>query len=35
LRADRPVAVQTDGDYLGEHQEVRLVAVPGALRVVV
>jgi diacylglycerol kinase family enzyme len=35
LRADRPVALQTDGDYLGEHQEVRLVAVPGAIRVVV
>jgi diacylglycerol kinase family enzyme len=35
LRADRPVALQTDGDYLGEHQEVRLVAVPAAVRVVV
>ncbi|SRR6266550_1075972 len=35
LRADRPMALQTDGDYLGEHEEVRLVAVPAALRVVV
>jgi diacylglycerol kinase family enzyme len=35
LRADRPMGLQTDGDYLGEHQEVRVVAVPGAVRVVV
>ncbi len=35
LRADRPTALQTDGDYLGEHQEVRVVAVPGAVRVIV
>jgi diacylglycerol kinase family enzyme len=35
LRADRPMALQTDGDYLGERQEVRLVAVPAAVRVIV
>jgi diacylglycerol kinase family enzyme len=35
VRADRPLALQTDGDYLGEHQEVRLVAVPAAVQVVV
>jgi diacylglycerol kinase family enzyme len=34
LRAARPMALQTDGDYLGEMEEVRLVAVPAALRVV-
>jgi diacylglycerol kinase family enzyme len=34
LRADRPMALQTDGDYLGEHEQVRVVAVPAALRVV-
>jgi diacylglycerol kinase family enzyme len=34
LRADRPMALQTDGDYLGEHREVRLVSVPAALHVV-
>jgi diacylglycerol kinase family enzyme len=35
LRANRPMAVQTDGDYLGEREEVRLVAVPGAVQVVI
>jgi diacylglycerol kinase family enzyme len=35
LRADRPMGLQTDGDYLGDHEEVRLVAVPAAVRVVV
>ncbi len=34
LAADRPMAVQVDGDYLGERQSVLLVAVPDALRVV-
>jgi diacylglycerol kinase family enzyme len=35
LRAERPLALQIDGDYLGEHEEVRVTAVPAALRVVV
>ncbi len=30
-----PVALQVDGDYLGERSEVEFVAVPSALRVVV
>ncbi len=32
--ADRPMAVQVDGDYLGERECVRLASVPDALRVV-
>jgi diacylglycerol kinase family enzyme len=32
--ADRPVAVQVDGDYLGERLSIRLTSVPAALRVV-
>jgi diacylglycerol kinase family enzyme len=34
LRADRPVAFQIDGDYVGEREEVGFRAVPDALRVV-
>jgi diacylglycerol kinase family enzyme len=34
LRADRPVAFQIDGEYVGEHEAVRLASVPSALRVV-
>jgi diacylglycerol kinase family enzyme len=34
LRADRPVAFQIDGEYVGERELVRLTSVPGALRVV-
>jgi diacylglycerol kinase family enzyme len=34
LRADRPMAFQLDGDYLGEREKVQFVAVPGALRTV-
>jgi diacylglycerol kinase family enzyme len=34
LRADRPVAFQIDGEYVGEREEVRFRAVPDALRVV-
>jgi diacylglycerol kinase family enzyme len=30
-----PVALQVDGDYLGERSEVEFIAVPSALRVVV
>jgi len=34
LRADRPMAFQLDGDYLGEREKVQFLAVPGALRAV-
>ncbi len=35
LRAERPLAFQLDGDYLGERGKVEFVAVPDAIRVVV
>jgi diacylglycerol kinase family enzyme len=35
LRAERPMAFQVDGDYLGERGKVEFVAVPEAIRVVV
>jgi len=35
LRADRPIAFQMDGDYLGERTEVQFRSVPRAIRVVV
>jgi diacylglycerol kinase family enzyme len=34
LRADRPMHVEVDGDYLGEREGLHLKAVPQALRVV-
>jgi diacylglycerol kinase family enzyme len=34
LRAERPMAFQLDGDYLGERGKVEFVAVPEAIRVV-
>jgi diacylglycerol kinase family enzyme len=34
LAADRPVAFQLDGEYMGEVEEVRLRSVPRALRVI-
>jgi diacylglycerol kinase family enzyme len=34
LRAQRPMAFQLDGDYLGERGKVEFVAVPDAIRVV-
>ncbi|MBV9098029.1 MAG: diacylglycerol kinase [Frankiaceae bacterium] len=34
LRADRPMHVEVDGDYLGEREGLRLRSVPAALRVV-
>jgi diacylglycerol kinase family enzyme len=34
LRADRPVAFQIDGEYVGERELVRLRSVPEALRVI-
>jgi diacylglycerol kinase family enzyme len=33
LRAARPIAFQVDGEYMGESESVRFVAVPAALRV--
>jgi diacylglycerol kinase family enzyme len=35
LRADRPMALQVDGDYLGDRDVVRFTVVPDALRVLV
>ena len=35
LRASRPVALQVDGDWLGERESVRFESVPDALRVIV
>jgi len=35
MRSARPVAFQVDGEYMGEHECVRFVAVPNALRVIV
>ncbi len=34
LRADRPVAFQVDGEYVGERERVTFRAVPDALRVI-
>lgn len=34
LRADRPVAFQIDGEYMGEREEVKFRSMPHALRVV-
>ena len=34
VRADRPVALQVDGEYVGEHESVTFRAVPRALRVI-
>jgi diacylglycerol kinase family enzyme len=35
VSSETPLALQVDGDYLGEHSEVEFVSVPSALRVVV
>jgi diacylglycerol kinase family enzyme len=35
VRSEEPLALQVDGDHLGERSEVEFVAVPKALRVVV
>jgi len=35
LRAERPVAFQIDGEYVGERELVNLTSIPRALRVVV
>ncbi len=34
IRADRPVAFQVDGEYMGERECVSFRSVPGALRVI-
>ena len=34
LSSDPPIAVQVDGEYIGERAGARLVAVPSALTVV-
>ena len=34
LRSDQQVALQVDGEYVGEHESVTFRAVPGALRVI-
>jgi len=34
LAADRPLAVQVDGEYLGERESIRLQGVPRALRII-
>jgi len=34
VRADEPIALQVDGEHLGNHHDVRFRAVTGALRVV-
>jgi diacylglycerol kinase family enzyme len=34
LRSDRPVSLQVDGEYVGEHESVTFRAVPRALRVI-
>lgn len=34
LRSARPIAVQVDGEYMGEHEYVRFRAVPHVLRVI-
>jgi diacylglycerol kinase family enzyme len=34
LRADRPLAFQLDGEYLGERDKIEFLAVPEALRIV-
>ena len=35
LRASRPLALQVDGDWLGERDAVRFRSVPDVLRVIV
>lgn len=35
FRADRPVAFQVDGEYMGEREHVMLRSIPNALRVLV
>ncbi len=34
LRSDRPVALQVDGEYVGEREDVTFRSVPAALRIV-
>lgn len=34
LRSSRPIALQVDGEYIGEHEQVAFRSVPHALRVI-
>jgi diacylglycerol kinase family enzyme len=34
LRSSRPLALQVDGEYMGEHECVKFLSVPDALRVI-
>jgi diacylglycerol kinase family enzyme len=34
LRSSRPLAFQVDGEYMGEHECVKFLSVPDALRVI-
>jgi diacylglycerol kinase family enzyme len=34
LRAEVPIALQLDGEYLGEHDKIQFTSVPAALRVI-
>ena len=34
ISASRPVALQADGEYMGEHERVRFRSVPAVLRVI-
>jgi len=34
LRSTRPTALQVDGEYVGEYERVRFLAVPDALRII-
>ena len=35
LRADQPIALQVDGEYVGEQEAVQFRSVPQVLRVIV
>jgi diacylglycerol kinase family enzyme len=35
IKADRPVAFQVDGEYMGEHESVLFEAIPDAIRVII
>jgi diacylglycerol kinase family enzyme len=34
VTADRPVAFQVDGEYMGEHESVLFESIPEAIRVI-
>ena len=35
IKAERPVAFQVDGEYMGEHESVLFEAIPDAIRVII